>query len=86
MKVDQGFLNNIIELFSTGEESSREQEVSDFTVWSQQCARYFLLIYLYASTCKIDFQKMQDARYFAFWQQKCPQIFFSKGFPPVLLF
>ena len=28
VKVDQGFLNNIIELFSTGEEQSREQEVT----------------------------------------------------------
>ena len=27
VKVDQGFLNNIIELFSTGQEESREQEV-----------------------------------------------------------
>ena len=31
VKVDQGFLNNIIELFSSGEESSREQEVSRST-------------------------------------------------------
>ena len=45
VKVDQGFLNNIIELFSSGEESSREQEVCSSAFWPQKCPRYFCKLF-----------------------------------------
>ena len=45
MKVDQGFLNNIIELFSVGEEASREQEVQLLTVWVEKCSHMNIDVY-----------------------------------------